>query len=339
MIKVSIIVPIYNARKVLDKTISNILKQTYENIEIILVDNNSTDDSFDYINGLQKEDSRIKVISEKQQGPNYARKMGLLNSTGDYIMFCDADDYLRKDAVYNFVNEINRYNADIVIGNYIEITPTREIIKEKKGVFFKGNIHNLKEEKEILFIKPALWNKIFKRDLIKEDFFIESTIGEDMVITLECLMLSNNIRYIDKAIYEYVPNEEGLSNSVSVKGILDILITVEKLKEITKKYSKYDYYCDEIEYISFTHVIYKILRSVMMISNEERIQVYDKLRDYLEKKQQYKKNKYYKKKLHYRLANFLLMKPYIYNLKITRYLLKQIFTNKFLFKIFKKLDV
>lgn len=339
MIKVSVIVPIYNAINVLDKTIQSILNQSYRNIEILLIDNNSTDNSFEYIKSLQQKDDRIIALLEKKQGPNNARKTGLLNSTGDYIMFCDADDYLREDAINNFINEINRSNADIVIGNYIEITPEREIIKRKKGVFFKENNCNLKEQKEILFIKPALWNKIFRKDLIKEDFFIKSTIGEDMVITLESLMLSSNIKYIDEDIYEYVISEDGLSNSVSAKSILDILITVEGLKEISKKYSVYEEYNDEIEYISFTHVIYKILRTVVMESDKERKEVYLILKKYLGEKNIYKKNKYYKSKIHYRLANFLLTTEWIYNLKITRILLKQIFTNKKLFTIFKKLDV
>ena len=135
MLKVSVIVPIYNAMNVLDKTIPSILNQSYKNIEILLVDNNSTDKSFEYIKSLQQKDDRIIALTEKKQGPNNARKTGLLNSTGDYIMFCDADDYLKENAIKNFVNEIDKSNADVVIGNYIEITPERDIIKRKKGVF------------------------------------------------------------------------------------------------------------------------------------------------------------------------------------------------------------
>lgn len=339
MLKVSVIVPIYNAMNVLDKTIKNILNQSYKNIEILLVDNNSTDNSFEYIKKLQEKDNRVIALSEKKQGPNHARKTGLLNSTGDYILFCDSDDYLKEDAIENFIEEINKSSADVVIGNYIEITPEREIIKNKKGIFFKENLENLKNKKEILFIKPALWNKIFRRVLIREEFFIESTIGEDMVITLGSLMNANNIKYIDKDIYEYVPSPEGLSNSVSVKSILDILETVKGFKEVSKVCSKYDEYAEEIEYISFTHVIYKMLRTVMMTSDKERKQVYSKLNKYLKENKGYKKNKYYKSKPHYRIANFLLTTEWIYNLKITRILLKQIFTNKILFKIFKKMDV
>ena len=335
----SVIIPVYNVMNVLDKTISNILKQTYKNIEIILVDNNSKDDSFKYIKEIEKKDNRVKAIKEEKQGPSYARKAGFLNSTGDYIMFCDSDDYLKENAVYNFVNEIKESNADIVIGNYIEINQNREVIKTKKGVFWDKNIENLKDKKELIFVKPALWNKIFKKDLIKEKFFIESKIGEDMVITLSAMMLSKKVKYIDKDIYEYAISDDGLSNSVTAINLLDIITTVDELRNISKNNEVYDEYKDEIDFVIFSHVIYKILRTVMMESKVEKDKVYRELRNYLMKNNEYKKNKYYKKKIHYRIANFLLMKKSIYNLRIIQYLLKQIFTNKILYSIFKKLDM
>lgn len=339
MLKVSIIVPIYNKIDVLHKTIKNILEQTYNNIEVILVDNNSKDGSFEYIKKLQEKDHRIKAISEKKQGPNYARKTGFLNATGDYIMFCDSDDYIKKDAVYNFIEEIEKNDADIVIGNYIEITDKREIIKNRKGIFFKENTGNLKDEKELLFVKPALWNKVFRRNLIKEEFFIESKIGEDMVITLSTIMLSKKVIYIDKDIYEYVVSDEGLSNSVTARNLLDIIVTAESLENIAKENKVYDEYSNEIEFVVFSHIIYKILRTVMMDSKVERDKVYNELSDYLKINNKYKNNKYYKKKFHYRIAKILLMTKWIYKLKVTQYLLKQIFTNKLLYNIFKKLDI
>ena len=339
MLKVSIIIPVYNVMDVLDKTIKNILKQTYKNIEIILVDNNSKDDSFKYIKELEKKDNRVKALKEEKQGPNYARKTGFLNATGDYILFCDSDDYLKEDAIHNFVKEIEKSNADVVIGNYIEISEKREVIKTKKGVFFNKDIDNLKSKKELLFVKPALWNKIFKKDLIKEEFFIESKIGEDMVITLSAIMLSEKVKYIDKDIYEYVISDDGLSNSVTARNLLDIIITADQLKSISKKNKVYDEYREEIEFVIFSHIIYKILRIVMMDSKDERNRVYNELRNYLIKNNEYKKNKYYKKKIHYRIANFILMKESIYKLGTTQFLLKQIFTNKILYNIFKKLDM
>ncbi len=336
--KVSIIIPIYNAMKYLPIGMEKILKQTYSNIEILLVDNNSKDDSYNYIKELEKKDFRVKALTETRQGPNYARKTGYEASTGDYILFCDSDDFMVEDAVENFVNKIEETNADIVIGNYKEVTRNNEFLKEKKGIPYKYNGENLKERKDIIHIKPALWNKIFRRSLIKEDFFITSKIGEDMVITISSMMKAKKIVYMDKTVYHYVPNDEGLSNSVNVKNLLDILITTEELKKIAKKQKTYNMYVEELEFLCFTHIIYKILRTVMMENDKERIEVYTKLRDYLKENGKYKATKYYKTKLYYRIATVFLMNKSIYNFKIFRKMLKLIFKNKILYKIFKKLD-
>ena len=291
-----------------------------------------------YIKELEKKDRRVKALAETKQGPNYARKTGFEASTGEYILFCDSDDFMVEDAVESFVSKIKETNADIVVANYKEVTRNNEFLKEKKGIPYKYNGENLKEHKDIIHIKPALWNKIFRRSLIKEDFFITSKIGEDMVITISSMMNAKNVVYIDKTVYHYVPNDEGLSNSVNVRNLLDILITTEKLKKIAEEQNTYSIYAEEIEFLCFTHVIYKILRTVMMENDKERIEVYTKLREYLKKNCKYRETKYYKTKLYYRIATVFLMNKSIYNLKVFRKMLKAIFKNKALYKCFKKLD-
>lgn len=336
--KVSVIIPIYNAMEYLPISLEKVLNQTYHNIEILLVDNNSKDGSYDYIKTLEKNDCRVKALIATMQGPNYARKVGFEASTGDYVLFCDSDDFIVEDAVECFVNKIKETNADIVVGNYKEVTKNNEVLKEKKGIPYKYNGENLKEHNDIIHIKPALWNKIFRRNLIKESFFITSKIGEDMVITISSIMEAKNIAYVDKTVYHYVPNDEGLSNSVNARNLLDILTTTEELKKIAKTQNTYNRYEDEIEFLCFTHVIYKILRTVMMENEDERIEVYTRLREYLKKNCKYKETKYYKTKIYYRIAAMLLMNNNIYNLNISRKMLKAIFENKTLYKYFKKLD-
>lgn len=336
--KISIIIPVYNAMNFIEECLKGVLNQTYKDLEIILVDNNSKDGSFEYIKSIAEKDNRVKAFTEGKQGPNFARKAGFDIATGDYILFCDADDYMHEDAVEKFVNEIEKNDSDVVIGNYCEIKRNREIIKEKKGIINNQTNTNLKEHKDIIHIKPALWNKIFKKDIIKDDFFITSFIGEDMVITISSMMLANKITYINNIVYDYVPNDEGLSNSVNVRNLLNIITTVEELKKIAKKYNTYEQYRGEIEFLCFTHVIYRILRTVMMENDKERTEVYNQLSEYLKKNNEYKKTLYYKKKIYYRIANAFLLNKKIYNLRIFRSTLKLIFKNKTIYKCFKKMD-
>ena len=117
-IKVSIIVAIYNSAKFLDKLITSIIDQTYKNIEVILVDDGSTDNSLSILNKLSDDDSRLKVHTQENQGASVARNNALKKVSGDYIYFFDADDYLVADALEKAYNNAVNNNSDIVIFNY-----------------------------------------------------------------------------------------------------------------------------------------------------------------------------------------------------------------------------
>ena len=137
---ISVVVPVYNVYKKADLLIKSLKKQTYKNFEVFLVDNNSTDNSRKYIEKLISGDSRFTILSEKRQGPNYARIKGFENSKGEYIYFCDADDYLENDTLYNFVQEISKNDSDVVIGDYIEHTGEEQ--KVMRGIYqdYSGNL-------------------------------------------------------------------------------------------------------------------------------------------------------------------------------------------------------
>ena len=114
---VSVIIPIYNSEKYLKECIASILKQSYENIEVILIDNDSKDKSQEIALSFKKEDSRIIVISKKNEGTSNARNKGIDISNGKYIMFVDSDDILEENAIENLVNKDGE-KIDLIVGNY-----------------------------------------------------------------------------------------------------------------------------------------------------------------------------------------------------------------------------
>lgn len=336
--KISIIVPVYNAIKTLPSLLNSLLNQTYHNLEIILVDNNSKDNSYDYLVEQSKLDKRLIILKELQQGPNYARKTGFLRASGDYVYFCDADDFVMKDAMEKFLNSIEKDKSiDIVIGKYNEVNEKNEIQRYCKGVFYKDTSGNLKRYHDIILNKPALWNKIFRRNLITEDFFVFSKIGEDMVLTLLAMGKAKKIVYIDEVIYHYIPSASGLSNSIQSVNLLDIITTCEKLKKLFMENNFYEEYEKELEFLIFSHIIYRILRCELVKDKKVRKDVYFKLQKYL-KTISYHKNYYYKKKLHYRIANLMLSHSVCYNCFLIRYPLIFLQTNKSMYKLFKVLD-
>ena len=129
---VSVIIPIYNSEKYLKECIASILKQSYENIEVILIDNDSKDKSQEIALSFKKEDSRIIVISKKNEGTSNARNKGIDISNGKYIMFVDSDDILEENAIENLVNKDGE-KIDLIVGNYTLLEYNK---KEEKLIDF-----------------------------------------------------------------------------------------------------------------------------------------------------------------------------------------------------------
>ena len=328
---ISVIVPVYNAENKMDFLIKTLKEQTYKNFEVILVDNNSKDNTSSYIKNKIKDDKRFKLISEKKQGPNYARKKGFEKATGDYIYFCDADDYLEDDTLYHFVCEITKNKSDIVIANYIEHNKKNARLMQGVPFNYKGN---LKKNKDIIHVKPALWNKIFKRDLIDNDSFVFTMIGEDMFITVLAMIRATKITNINKVVYHYILDEQGLSSKIHYKNFINLIDTQNAIRENLEKLALYQKWQDEIEYIFITHLVYKIFRVTLLKNREERKKTYNAL--YAQLQLYSKHNKYLKESKAFSTAYTVVSHKLLF--KICSPFIKLLFTNKVLNKMFKKLD-
>ncbi len=134
-IKVSIIVPIYNSEKNLDRCVNSILRQSYKNLELILINDGSTDSSLDICNNFRKLNENIIVIDQKNMGVSAARNIGLRYATGDLIQFVDSDDYIDSDMTESLVNCIRENNADLVICGYKSIFQDRVVLHKCRKVF------------------------------------------------------------------------------------------------------------------------------------------------------------------------------------------------------------
>ena len=133
--KVSIIVPVYNSSDVLCECVNSLINQDYENIEIILVDDGSTDNSGEICDSFQEKDKRVKVIHKKNEGQSAARNLGIQESSGDYVMFIDSDDWLDLDAVSTLVSYADENDLDVTRFNYIREFESKSI--PKKNTFLE----------------------------------------------------------------------------------------------------------------------------------------------------------------------------------------------------------
>lgn len=236
-IKVSIIIPIFNCEKYISKALESVLKQTEKNIEIICVNDGSTDKTMEILSRFK--DDRIKFINKPNSGVAKTRLQGIEIARGDYICFIDADDTIEPDFLSKLLSKAEKENFDIVVCGYKRYY---DIEKNKYSIEMtnRKDIHNInKKLDEVITINSALWNKLYKTSLVKKINSIDNypRIAEDSILFLQILRNARSIGFVNEALYNYYIRLEGLSSIVYKNDIL----TMEKaLLEVKKQFSNSD---------------------------------------------------------------------------------------------------
>lgn len=235
---VSIIVPIYNTEKYLRKCVDSILKQTYENLEVILVNDGSPDNSLEICREYERLDSRVKVINKKNGGLSSARNAGLEICTGKYITFVDSDDYLEKNAIKHLIENIKEGDADIA---YIHEIIVDEEYDEKqinldehiKTIYYSRNFLSAICERKV---NCAVWGKLFKRELFDVLRFNETRLNEDFLLFSE-MLLEKEVKIIEDTYngYYYLERINSISRQGFSKSLKDAVYNTIEMKELAKK--------------------------------------------------------------------------------------------------------
>jgi len=220
---ISIIVPIYNTNTTyLTKCIESILSQTYKNIEVLLIDDGSTNGVGDIIDRYGETDDRIKVIHKNNSGVSDTRNIGVDRSSGDWIMFVDADDWLEPDCCESFSKLFN-LKADIVFAktylNYEDGKIERANNKYNtniESVSKNDALHSLLVgyRPEFQFLSTP-WAKVYRKDFIKGNeikFKLNQKLGEDSLFNYECIINAQNISYLNSFVYHYFINNLSVTN-------------------------------------------------------------------------------------------------------------------------------
>lgn len=209
---VSIIVPIYNAEIFLERCINSILKQSYKNFELILVDDGSTDSTLSICQNFQSNDNRIIVIQKKNGGVSESRNEALKISKGDYVVFIDADDFVGEDYIKNL---IPKNNEDFVYSGYKNV---KNNIVTEEIAYKKININPFKCSKDFGFFWDKtnicfVWRACYKKDIIKKNnikFDASINIGEDVIFNIEYLKYCNSVCVTENTDYFHCDNEKSL---------------------------------------------------------------------------------------------------------------------------------
>ncbi len=306
--KVSFIVPIYNASEYLSRSIESILNQSYDNIEIILIDDSSTDNSKETIKKYALKDSRIRPIySEVNQGVSKTRNMGIKIASGDYVIFMDADDYITKDMVKVMLDKADKYDSDLVDSYHLVIYKDKTFLEHKplKEDLILGDKNNI----EMLTKSSYVTGKLIDIKLLKGLLFNEDLRRyEDLVFEHELKIRANNYCLIKDVLYYYYQVEGSLINTLGEKHkvYLDAAMIVLNLYKEEPKESK-----QVIESMLFTNALLTGLTKVIKNNDKSIDYNTDLLRNYLFEAKKifkdYENNKYINKIIK-RLFNKLLNK-------------------------------
>ena len=235
---VSIIVPAYNVEKYIKRCINSIINQTYKNIEIILVDDGSTDETGKICDFFGKKDERIKVIHKKNGGLSDARNYGIDIATGNYILLIDSDDYVDLEIVEFLYNNLKENNADISTCLHKKF---KESNNENSKDYKKNNNTILKTEdalENLFYLKNltvSAWGKLYKKELFKNIRYPKGKLYEDLPTTYRLFSKSNTISINTKRMYYYLIREGSIMNSKFNKKRMDSLYFTKEQTEFVKK--------------------------------------------------------------------------------------------------------
>lgn len=273
MDKVSIIVPVYNAQAYLEDCITSLLNQTYKNIEIILINDGSTDDSLNICKNWANKDERIKLVSKENGGVSSARNAGLDNVTGRYLSFVDPDDYVSSNYIETLYKDLTSNDAQIsIIGHETVNGQARYIDK----CDFSQNISILSPKEAILMMSSykyfgvALWDKMFDIKLWKDVRFPDVKIGEDWFVIYDIFDSARKIVYNTAVCYFYRKTTNSLSKNKKIS--LDcVLASKHALDLVSEKYPDIKNKCYTIYVNENLSVYNKILMSGKKDSENKKV--------------------------------------------------------------------
>lgn len=221
---VSIIVPIYNVEKYLEKCILSLLSQTYKNIEILLIDDGSTDTSPLIVDQYAMKSNKIRVFHKANGGLSDARNYGIQHSKGQYLFFLDSDDWIKPKTIEILYNNLIHYNADVSEAQYVQVDDENYVINEdNKKVHLLNNIDASINLRNYHLNQIVAWNKMYKKECFSSIRFPVGKIHEDEFTTYKILYNANKIVVTEQALFYYRKTPNSIINREITRKRLDIL--------------------------------------------------------------------------------------------------------------------
>ncbi len=217
--KISVIVPVYNVEKYIDKCVQSILNQTYNDFELILVNDGSIDSSYDHLMKYST-DNRVTIINKENTGQSDSRYQGLLNSNGDYVFYVDSDDAIEKDALEVFAEDIQNYESDVVFSRYRLVDEEGKELR-RQAIYdvriIEGNEQIIRDSLCVKNFKASLCLKVVKRELLINCFNekVRSLhVNEDVFLSFLLSTCCNKVTFRNEILYNVLQRKDSLSRSI-----------------------------------------------------------------------------------------------------------------------------
>lgn len=317
---VSVIVPIYNVEKYLDKCIYSIINQTYKNIEIILVDDGSKDNSGIIANEWGKKDKRVKVYHKVNGGLSDARNYGIERANGDYISFIDSDDYIDKNYLFFLYECMDKYKSDISIcGRYAVYENGVKKCKYKESFEKKYDfVSAMREMNRFYYFDMSACAKLYKIELFKNIRFPKGKLSEDYFVMYKIFKEAKSISYTSKPLYFYLQRQNSISNNKKINEDF-----IEAARQQMLDLEKSGYELERIVHIAYASSFLTVADFYIKQKVKFPKSKYEEF-----KKEIYLNKKYIDESVDISLSKKIQFKLFLLNFKLY----------KFIFSIYKKIN-
>ena len=253
MVKISVIIPVYNVEEYLKECLDSVCGQTLKEIEILCINDGSTDNSLTILNEYSKKDSRIKIYSKENKGQASARNLGIKKSQGEYISFVDSDDFIKKDMLEKLFFKSKENDLDLTMCKIATYDNQTKEIKDNVwyymlGVFrdFEKDLFTHKDTKEFTCnIAVTPFNKLYKADLLRDNniLFPEGVIFEDEKFFFDVYLRAKRVSIVDEFLYYYRVNRKGSTVDITKENdYADIIHISKQIRETFRQTGDYEDY-------------------------------------------------------------------------------------------------
>lgn len=292
LVLVSVIVPVYNVGKYVGKCLRSLLQQSYGRVEIIVVDDGSTDESGKICDDLAQNEPRMRVFHKKNGGLSSARNFGIAKARGEWLAFVDSDDYVRKNFISELYNAVLIEQAEVAVVGFDDIKPKKEAMSGKDAV-----VKLLVGQENIDIVT---WNKIYKKSLFEGVKFPEGEKHEDSLTTYKILAKAEKVAYVPESLYVYRKREGSIMNEADEAERLE---TRERAAKEAIEYFADNGDLKDAAKVSLLLAKYAYIDAAVRGEIEKKYYS-ENMRWIKDNKNDFKNNKYMTKKL--RLYNWLI---------------------------------